>query len=325
VVEADGVAEALQEPPLIATVVRDASILDWDKVLYVVFDLETTGRSRQQHEIIELAAQILDPNGIPLEEAIFSELVNPSWPIPPFITELPTITNDIVSTAQSFPEVAGNFFEFTHRHANKYSVGHENIEVQHIIFVAHNGKVFDIPFLIQQLSVNGMVDTFLQDKRIGFGIDTMTLARKSIRANRTAGIPVAYNLGALYQYITGQPPTVSHRALADVKATIIVLFHQIFWENRSKFIFTFGRPEEEEADAVVPAAQQQPSLLEDSDTSVSSQDSATIVDDNTGEITEDEDDASPAGDKWDEDYQFRPSCPLPSQLFEEHFMSSGRR
>jgi hypothetical protein len=60
--------------------------------------------------------------------------------------------------------------------ADEYLAGHDNIEVQYIIFVAHIGKVFDIPFLIQQLSVNGMVDTFLQDKRIGFGIDTMTLA-----------------------------------------------------------------------------------------------------------------------------------------------------
>jgi DNA polymerase III epsilon subunit-like protein len=325
VVEADGVAEAPQEPPLVATVVWDASILDWDKVLYVVFDLETTGRSRQQQEIIELAAQILDPNGIPLEEAIFSELVKPSRPIPPFITDLTTITNDIVSSAQSFPEVAGNFFELMRQHADEYLVGHNNVEVKHIIFVVHNEKVFDIPFLIQQLSVNGMVDnSFLQDRRIGLGIDTTTLAQKSIQTNRTAGIPVEYNLGALYQYVTGQPPTVSHRALADVKATIAVLFHQIFWENRSKFIFTFRRPEEEEADAAVPAAEQLPSLLEDSDTSVSSQDSATTVDNNTGETTEDEDDAGPAGDKWDKDYQFRPSCPLPSQLFEEHFTLSGR-
>jgi hypothetical protein len=47
VVEADGVAEAPQEPPLVATVVQDASILDWDKVFYVVFDLETTGYRMQ--------------------------------------------------------------------------------------------------------------------------------------------------------------------------------------------------------------------------------------------------------------------------------------
>jgi hypothetical protein len=109
VVKADGFVEAPQEPPLVATVAQDAFTLDWDKVLYVVFDLQTTGRSWQQHKIIELAAQILDPNGIPWEEAIFLELVKPSWPIPPFITELTTITNDHGSKAQSFPEVAGNY------------------------------------------------------------------------------------------------------------------------------------------------------------------------------------------------------------------------
>ena len=131
------------------------------------------------------------------------------------------------------------------------------------------------------------------------------------------------SIGVLYQYITGQPPTVSHRALADVKATISVLFHQIFWENRSKFVFSFGRPEDEaDAVAVMPAVQQQPSLLDDSDTSVSSQDSSATTADN--ETTDDEDDVGPAGDKWEEDSQYRPSCPLPSQLFEEHFMSSGR-
>jgi DNA polymerase III epsilon subunit-like protein len=104
VVEANGAVEAPQEPPLVATVVQDASTLDLDKVLYVVFDLETKGRSQQLHEIIELAAQILDQNGIPWEEAIFLELVKPSRPIPLFIMELTTITNDC--TAESFPEVA---------------------------------------------------------------------------------------------------------------------------------------------------------------------------------------------------------------------------
>jgi hypothetical protein len=129
-----------------------------------------------------------------------------------------------------------------------------------------------------------MVDTFLQYKRIGLGIDRMTLAQKSIQANQTASFPVVYYLGPLCQYVTGQPPTVSRRALADVKATIAVLFHQIFWENWSKYIFTFGRPEEEaDAVAVVPPAEQQPSLLQDSDTSVSRLDSATTVYDSTGE------------------------------------------
>jgi DNA polymerase III epsilon subunit-like protein len=72
----------------------------------------TTGRRRDHNEIIELAAEILDPNGIPIEDAIFSELVKPNRPIPQFITELTTITNNMVGIAERFPEVAGNFLEF---------------------------------------------------------------------------------------------------------------------------------------------------------------------------------------------------------------------
>jgi hypothetical protein len=130
------------------------------------------------------------------------------------------------------------------QHFDKYLVGHDNICIEHIILVAHNGKVFDISFLMQQLSVNGMVDAFLQDKRFGLELNTLQLAHKSIQQNWTAGVPVAYNLSALHQYVTSHPPTVSHHAMADVKATITMLFYHIFWLNRGKFFFSFGRPEE---------------------------------------------------------------------------------
>jgi Exonuclease len=127
VVQPDAVEEAPQQPPLDAPVVENTPTVDLDKVLYVVFDLETTGRSWPHSEIIELAAQILDPNRIPVEDAIFSELIKPNTPIPPLITELTTITIDMVSTAEHFSEVAINFREFMRRHANEYSVGHDNV------------------------------------------------------------------------------------------------------------------------------------------------------------------------------------------------------
>jgi hypothetical protein len=38
----DGVGETSQVPPVVGTVVRDTSTVDLNKVLYVVFDLETT-------------------------------------------------------------------------------------------------------------------------------------------------------------------------------------------------------------------------------------------------------------------------------------------
>jgi DNA polymerase III epsilon subunit-like protein len=130
-------------------VVKDISTIDMDKVLYVVFDLEAMGRSQDRDKIIKLAAEILDPNRIPLEAAIFSELIRPNTPIPRFITELTTITNNMVGLAERFPEVAGNFLEFMQRHSDKYLVGHDNVCIEHINLVAHNGKLFDIPFLMQ--------------------------------------------------------------------------------------------------------------------------------------------------------------------------------
>ena len=62
-VRQSGVAEAPEVPPIVETAVQDASTVNWDNILYVVFDLETTGRSSQHNEIIEISAQFLDPAG----------------------------------------------------------------------------------------------------------------------------------------------------------------------------------------------------------------------------------------------------------------------
>jgi hypothetical protein len=103
--------------------------------------------------------------------------------------------------------------------------------------------------------------------------------------------------------------------MADVKATITVLFYQIFWQNRGKFFFSFGRPEESQTVVVGAAATAaQATYGDDSDTSVD--DNSKGTDTATGGSTED-------GDKWEENFEYRPSCPLLSQLFEEHFTLSG--
>jgi Exonuclease len=101
------VEEANSPPPPVPMANDDASYIDWGSVLNVVFDLETTGRSWQRDKIIELAAVILDCLGVEIEDAFFSEFVKPTKPIPPFITELTSITNDDVSTAESFAVVGG--------------------------------------------------------------------------------------------------------------------------------------------------------------------------------------------------------------------------
>lgn len=129
------VEEADSFPPPVPMADDDASYINWGSVLYVVFDLETTGRSRQRDEIIELAAVILDSLGVEIEDTSFSEFVKPTKPIPPFITELTSITNDDVSTAEPFAVVGDAFIGFIQQHADEFAG-----VVDHIIFVGHNGK-----------------------------------------------------------------------------------------------------------------------------------------------------------------------------------------
>ena len=94
------------------TMVRNVSQVNLEHVLYVVFDLETTGFSKESHHIIEIAAQILAPNGAPIDNAAFQSYARPPTTIPAAITELTGISNQDVTNAPNFSEVAINFMYF---------------------------------------------------------------------------------------------------------------------------------------------------------------------------------------------------------------------
>lgn len=86
---------------------------------FAIIDLETTGGSLKNTNITEVAIYIHDGNQI-IEE--FSSLVNPSSTIPPFITKLTGINNEMVQSAPKFYEIAKKIVEIT----------------ENRIFVAHN-------------------------------------------------------------------------------------------------------------------------------------------------------------------------------------------
>jgi hypothetical protein len=95
-----------------------------------------------------------------------------------------SITNDDVSsTAESFAVVRGAFIRFIQQHANEDGEG----IVDHIILIGHYGKELDVPFLIYQLAfliyqlgVHGIDQTFIQDGRFHVGMDTLQIARQGI-------------------------------------------------------------------------------------------------------------------------------------------------
>lgn len=95
--------------------------------IYVVVDIETTGGSSVFHKITEIGAVKMQ-NGKIIEE--FQTLINPGRSIPQYITALTGITNEMVSAAPKFSDIAEKFFEFT----------------KGAIFVAHNVR-FDYGFI----------------------------------------------------------------------------------------------------------------------------------------------------------------------------------
>lgn len=94
---------------------------------YVVFDIETTGFHSEKDRIIEIGA-VKVCNGKITDT--FSEFVNPERPIPYKITQLTTITDDMVKDAGTIEEILPKFLKFC----------------QDSVLVAHNAG-FDTGFI----------------------------------------------------------------------------------------------------------------------------------------------------------------------------------
>ncbi len=94
---------------------------------FVVVDLETTGVASRGARMTEIAMYAVENGGITDE---FTSLVNPLQPVPPFITSLTGITNDMVRNAPPFPRLAPKVRNF----------------IGDSVVVAHNAR-FDTGFL----------------------------------------------------------------------------------------------------------------------------------------------------------------------------------
>lgn len=152
----------------------------------VAIDLETTGLDPQKDAIIEIAAVRFSGARV---EAEWTTLVNPGRPIPPLITQLTGITNDMVRNAPVLQAVIQELVDF---------IGDSTV-------VGHNVR-FDIGFL-QKQKILALVEA----------VDTYELA--------AVLMPTAsrYNLGSLGQLLGILIPN-SHRALDDAKLTHAVYF-----------------------------------------------------------------------------------------------------
>lgn len=164
--------------------------------MYAIIDVETTGGYKEGHKITEIAIILFDGNEIVDR---FSSLINPERNIPYTITRLTGITNEMVSAAPKFYEVAKKIIEMT----------------EGATFVAHN-VFFDYRFIQREFQELGY--TYKRPK-----ICTVRMGRKAFPGLKS------YSLGRLCQDL-GIEIKARHRAMGDCEATA-KLFRLILEKN----------------------------------------------------------------------------------------------
>lgn len=158
----------------------------------VAIDLETTGLDSQKDAIIEIAAVKFSGHRV---ESEWTSLINPNRPIPPLITQLTGINNEMVRNAPPIRAVLQELSDF---------VGHDPV-------VGHNVR-FDTGFLQKQNIL-----------RLNQTVDTYELAAIVLPGNSR------YNLGTLGKTLGILIPN-SHRALDDARlahAVLISLYQKV--------------------------------------------------------------------------------------------------
>lgn len=154
--------------------------------MYSIIDIETTGGSPRTEKITEIALFIHDGTRMIRE---FCSLINPERTIPPFITKITGISNEMVAGAPKFYEIAREIVELTEDH----------------VFVAHNVG-FDYGFICEEF------------RQLGYSYNrtrlcTLQLSRKLIPGLRS------YSLGNIC-YELNIPVKNRHRARGDALATL---------------------------------------------------------------------------------------------------------
>ena len=169
------------------------------KGTYVVFDLETTGFSSVKDKIIEIGAVKVE-NGEITDK--YSTFVNPKIPIPFRITQLTSITDEMVMNAPDIEVILPQFLEF----------------VGDAVLVAHNAS-FDVSFIEENCRNQGGEPDFTS-------VDTVGLARvllPTLSKFKLNVVAKALNISQEHH----------HRAVDDARVTaeIYVKFIQMLEER----------------------------------------------------------------------------------------------
>ncbi|MDE7009289.1 MAG: topoisomerase DNA-binding C4 zinc finger domain-containing protein [Lachnospiraceae bacterium] len=157
---------------------------------YVVFDLETTGISCYNDQVVEISA-VKVSKGQVVEE--FTSLVNPKCPIPYRASMVNGITDEMVKDAPAFDKVLADFLGFIGDH----------------VLVGHNIHTFDMKFIYRDC------EKFWGKVPENNYVDTLSLARMCLAELGH------YKLTDLSEYY-GISTKGAHRALNDCRMNQII-------------------------------------------------------------------------------------------------------
>lgn len=163
----------------------------------VIFDLETTGLDIAKDRIIQISYIKVMPDGSEKRANIF---VNPQVKLLPVITELTSITDEMLADKPTFAQLAPQLLE----------------EFEGCDFAGYNSNRFDVPMLVEEF-LRARVPFDISKSRL---IDVQTIYHKMERRN----------LAAAYKFYCGrkmEDDFQAHLADQDTEATYRVLQGQL--------------------------------------------------------------------------------------------------
>lgn len=161
---------------------------------FAVFDLETTGINIAKDRIVEISILKVSPDGT---EKLKTHLINPTIPIPEFVSKIHGIYDKDVAGKPTFKELAGELNTFLN-----------NCDLS-----GYNILKFDLPLLAEEFLRAG------HDFDIG--------SRKILDVQNIFHKMEPRTLKAAYKFYCGKPLDEAHSAEADTMATYEVLKAQL--------------------------------------------------------------------------------------------------
>ncbi len=158
------------------------------------FDLETTGTDISKDRIVEIAVLKLHPDGT---KETLELRVNPEMPIPPEVSAVHGITNEMVADTPTFKQQSQKVYGF----------------IKGCDLAGFNSDRFDIPLLVEEL-LRAEIDFDFKSTKT---IDVQTIFHKMEARTLTAAL----------RFYCNQELTDAHSALADTQATHDVLLSQL--------------------------------------------------------------------------------------------------